>query len=114
MRSTMRLAAIATLPLTVLLAGCAATVIAPSASPCSDLLPGEWAKGVTPADLPVSAKLADGHDDARPWQKGFIEQTGVVEIANDRYGAALGIVRRCEARDAAAVRRARPKVLGVF
>lgn len=77
-------------------------------------MPSEWLKGVAPADLPESAKLADGHDDARPWQAGFVEQTGQLEKANGRYGDAVGIVQRCEARDAAAVKRARPKFLGVF
>jgi hypothetical protein len=37
-----------------------------------------------------------------------------LETANDRYGAAVGIVGRCEARDAAAVKKARSKVLGLF
>ena len=64
--------------------------------------------------LPGSMKLADGHDDARPWQSGFVGQTGQLQIANDRYTSAVGIVGRCEARDAAAVKKARPKVLGIF
>lgn len=38
------------------------------------------------SDIPVSAKLPDGHDDARPWQNGFVEQTGQLEKANDRAG----------------------------
>ena len=114
MRFKPRLRAIVTTPLIGLLAGCASTVIRPSASPCSALLPDEWSAGVSPAPLPESAKLADGHDDARPWQSGFVEQTGQLEIANDRYTAATGIVSRCEARDAAAVVKARPKVLGIF
>jgi hypothetical protein len=64
--------------------------------------------------MPESAKLPDGHDDARPWQSGFVEQTGQLETANDRYGAAIGIVSRCEARDAAALKKTRPRVLGIF
>lgn len=36
------------------------------------------------ADLPDSVKLPDGHDDARPWQAGFLAQTGQLEKANDR------------------------------
>jgi hypothetical protein len=63
-------------------------------------------KGVPPADLPESAKLANGDDDARPWQQGFVEQTGQLEIANTRYVDAVGIVSRCEARDAAAIKKA--------
>lgn len=108
------LRAIVTTPLIGLLAGCAFTEIRPGASPCSALLPDDWSAGVAAAALPESAKLADGHDDARPWQSGFVEQTGQLEIANDRYTAATGIVSRCEARDAAAIAKARPKVLGIF
>jgi hypothetical protein len=64
--------------------------------------------------MPGSAKLPDGHDDSRPWQSGFVEQTGRLETANDRYAAAVGIVSRCEARDAAAVKKTRPGLAGIF
>lgn len=78
------------------------------------MLPNSWLAGVAPVEMPLSAKLADGHDDARPWQSGFIGQTGQLEIANGRYVDAIGIVERCEARDAKAIRKARPKLLGLF
>jgi len=64
--------------------------------------------------MPESAKLADGHDDARPWQAGFVAQTGALETANGRYVDAVGIVGRCEARDAKAVAKAKPRFLGIF
>lgn len=70
-------------------------------------MPIEWLEGVPAAILPVSGKLPDGHDDARPWQTGFVAQTGQLEIANSRMVDAMGIIRRCEARDAAAVKRTR-------
>lgn len=114
MPSLKRLRAIAMMLLIVPCVACAATIISPAASPCSALLPTEWLNGVPPAELPVSAKLADGHDDARPWQQGFVEQTGQLEVANGRYGDAVGIVSRCEVRDASAVKKARPKFLGLF
>jgi len=41
-------------------------------------------------------------------------QTGQLDKANERYVAAVGIVERCEERDKAAVKKARPKFLGVF
>lgn len=41
-------------------------------------------------------------------------QTGQLDKANGRTADAIGIVERCEARDAAAVKRARPKFLGIF
>lgn len=114
MRSIRHLAVTATMLPIALLAGCAHTVIQANASPCSALLPTSWLNGVQTAALPDSAKLPDGHDDARPWQSGFVEQTGQLEVANDRYGAAMGIVGRCEVRDAAAVKKARPKFMGIF
>lgn len=98
----MRLPATAMLLPIALLAGCAATVVRGGASNCSDLLPAEWEKGVEPVEQPVSAKLPDGHDDARPWQAGFVGQTGQLEKANGRTSDAIGITRRCEARDRAA------------
>lgn len=111
MRGSIKAAAIAAL---WAVSGCTSTVIQSSASPCSQLLPSSWEKGVEAVDIPTSAKLADGHDDARPWQSGFVAQTGQLEIANGRYVDAVGIVSRCEVRDAAAVKQARPKVLGIF
>jgi hypothetical protein len=41
-------------------------------------------------------------------------QTGQLDKANDRYGAAVGIIERCEERDRTAIQRARPKFLGLF
>lgn len=114
MRSPRHLAAIATMLPTALLAGCAHTVIQANASPCSALLPSSWLNGVPPTALPESAKLPDGHDDARPWQSGFVEQTGQLEVANGRYTDAVGIVGRCEARDATSIRNTSPKRLIVF
>ena len=61
-----------------------------------------------PVPLPEATKLPDGHDDARPWQAGFVGQTGQLEIANARYLDALGVLSRCEARDAAAVKGKAP------
>ena len=41
-------------------------------------------------------------------------QTGRLDVANGRTADALDLIARCEARDAAAVKRARPKILGIF
>jgi hypothetical protein len=62
---------------------------------CERLIPPALLKDTPPADQPVSAKLPDGHDDARPWQSGFIEQTGQLEIANGRAPAVDYIYRQC-------------------
>lgn len=41
-------------------------------------------------------------------------QTGQLDKANGRVIDAIGIVERCEVRDAAAVKRARPRFMGIF
>lgn len=48
------------------------------------------------------------------WIVAFDKQSGQLDKANDRYQAAVGIVSRCEERDRLAVKRSRPKVLGIF
>lgn len=78
---------------------------APSA--CSSLLPDEWRTGVPGADLPEGDTVGD-------WIAFGDAQTGQLDKANERTRAAIGIVERCEERDRAAVKRARPKFLGLF
>lgn len=90
----LRLATAMTL-LTVPLAGCVHTSIANDVPDCARLIPSSWREGVPAADLPVSAKLPDGHDDARPWQSGFVEQTGQLEAANDRTAGTDHIYAAC-------------------
>lgn len=76
-------------------------------SACSSLLPADWAEGVEGAPLPAGMTVGD-------WIAFADAQTGQLDKANDRYRAAVGIVGRCEARDAEAVKRSKPKFLGVF
>ena len=80
-------------------------VATPSA--CSTLLPPEWLAGVPSAPLPDGETVADlaAFSDA---------QTGQLDKANDRYVSGVGIVARCEARDAKAVSKSRPQFLGLF
>jgi len=75
-------------------------------SACSSLLPSEWLGGVVGAPLPDGDVVAD-------WQAFADAQTGQLDKSNDRYRAAIGIVGRCEARDAAAVKRAGRGFLGL-
>ena len=81
----------------------------PSAAACTALLPAEWRQGVPGADLPAdAANVAD-------WIAFADAQTGRLDQANGRTRDAIGIVERCEARDAAAVQRAtRRRFLGLF
>lgn len=81
--------------LALALGGCVSTVVANDVPPCERLIPASLLEKTPAAELPVSAKLPDGHDDARPWQAGFIEQTGQLEIASAKAPAVDHIYREC-------------------
>jgi hypothetical protein len=76
-------------------------------SACSTLIPDSWREGVEGAPLPDGDEVGD-------WIVFGDQQTGKLDIANGRQVDTLAIIQRCEMRDAAAVKRARPKVLGVW
>lgn len=84
------------------LAGCAGgpPIVTLSGAGCAALLPNEWRTGVVPAPLPYGITVGD-------WIAFADAQTGKLDEANGRTRDAIGIVERCEARDAAAVKRAR-------
>ena len=92
--------------LVFLLAGCVSSppiISAPSA--CSTLLPTEWLAGVDSSPLPEGSTVGD-------WIAFADAQTGQLDKSNDRYKAAVGIVSRCELRDAAAIKRSKPGFFG--
>jgi hypothetical protein len=62
---------------------------------CAALIPQSLLDPTPSVDPPVSAKLPDGHDDAKPWQLGMVGQTGQLEIANDKPPAVDHIYRTC-------------------
>jgi hypothetical protein len=79
-----------------------------NAAACSTLVPPEWREGVAGADLPDGDTVGD-------WIAFGDAQTARLDQANGRTRDAIGIVSRCEARDAEAVRRAtRRKFLGIL
>ena len=99
------------IPALLLLAlpGCvgAPPIYATSAA-CSSLLPPSWKAGVPGAPLPAGGTVGD-------WVAFGDAQTGQLDKANGRTVDAIGIVERCEARDRAAVAKAkRGKFLGIF
>lgn len=106
--------------------GCAGSpVILAGPSACADLIPAEWSKGVPGAeppapipDLPVTAPIADQLKQAlagmKSWTSFGVDQSNRLDQANGRTADAIGILRRCEERDRAAVKKAKPKVLGIF
>lgn len=74
---------------------------------CSRLLPDSWRVPVPGAPLPVEDVVGE-------WIAFADAQTGQLDKANGRTADAIGIIERCEARDAEALIRARPKFLGIF
>ena len=75
---------------------------------CASLIPPDWREGVEGAELPGGSTVGD-------WIAFGDAQTGKLDQANDRTVSTIGIVERCEARDAEAVRRAtRRRFLGIF
>ena len=91
------------LPGCVPFAGGGPIVATPGA--CSTLIPDAWRKPVEGAPLPEGNTVGD-------WIVFGDAQTGKLDIANGRTADTIGIVERCEKRDAAAVK---PKhFLGVF
>jgi hypothetical protein len=87
------------------LAGCAPAIVTASASGCSSLVPDHWKKGVDGAPLPAGDSVGD-------WITFSDAQTGKLDQANGRTKDAIGIVERCETRDAAAIKRARRGFIG--
>jgi hypothetical protein len=115
MRSLPSLRAIATLPLFALLAGCGHIAVTGGVPNCQRLIPPSLLAAVPSAPLPEARQLPDGHDDAQPWQVGFIEQTGQLEKANERAPAVDHIYRNCLELHREALRRdTRRSFLGIF
>jgi hypothetical protein len=77
------------------LSGCVSAVVANDVPSCERMIPPGLLEDTPPADMPENRKLPDGHDDAQPWQAGFVEQTGQLEIANTRAPAVDHIYREC-------------------
>ena len=102
----MRLSILALIALPV--SGCvSAPPILSTPTACSTLLPSEWRKGVPGADLPNGSTVGD-------WVAFADAQTGQLDKANERTTAAIGIIERCEERDREAVKKSRPRFLGIF
>lgn len=82
-------------------------VVTASSVACSSLLPSEWKQGVAGAPLPDGNTVGD-------WEVFADAQTGKLDVANGRTRDAIGIVERCEARDAQAIHKATHRFLGIF
>jgi hypothetical protein len=84
-----------------LLAGCITRpVVYASDAPCSALVPPGWSQPTPGAELPEG-------DTVGSWQKFSDAQTAQLDKANVEKVEGIGIVKRCEARDAAVIAKAR-------
>jgi hypothetical protein len=90
-----------------MLSACAAPVVTSTPNSCATLLPQEWSQGVAGAPLPDGDTVGD-------WVAFADAQTGKLDQANDRTTATIGIVDRCEKRDADAVKRATKRWWQIF
>lgn len=72
---------------------------------CPKLIPQSLLDPVEGVELPEARQLPDGHDDAQPWQEGFIGQTGQLEKANENPKAVDHIYRECLAMHRQALKR---------
>jgi hypothetical protein len=81
-------------------------IVAPS-SACSSLLTEAWRSPVPGAPLPQGETIGE-------WIQFGDAQTGQLDKANDRTLTSIGIIERCEARDAEAVKRARKHWWQIF
>lgn len=80
---------------------------------CSSLVPSHWANGTPAAE--IVAGIVSGAATIADWQVQADREAERGDVADDRTISAIGIVSRCEARDAQAVRRAtRRRFLGIF
>jgi len=122
MKSTMRLMFLASLTLAA--AACAGNpVVVASASSCSTLVPSEWEKGIEGVPVPAAAgpkpgtiqeQLVQALDQLKVWVSFGVDESSRREMANARTRDVIGLQRRCEARDAAAIKKARPRFLGLL
>lgn len=83
------------LALSMPLAACAHIGIQNDVPGCERLIPESLRQRVEATDLPEPAQHADGHQDALPWQEGFVGQTGQLDKANDRGDGIDHIYRTC-------------------
>lgn len=96
----------------LVLAGCVSTSVFAPTSNCSELLDGTWESPVPDAAAPREG--ATPLDTLKSWIGFGGAQTAGKRTEFERAQAARQIIKRCEARDRDAVKRAKPKFLGIF
>lgn len=111
-RSTMlgyrRFAAVLPIAIALAVSGCVTSgPIIAEAGNCSGYIPGAWREPVPGADLPESNSVGD-------WISFADREAAQLDKANGRMADTLHIVGECERRATAAVKRSRPRFLGIL
>lgn len=65
-------------------------------------------------DAPAPTLGATDLDTLKNWINFGVAQTGAKRTEYERAQAARDIIRRCEERDAEAIKESKPKFLGIF
>ena len=113
MRSMLRRLALT--PMLLLATGCVSSPpIIASRTACSTLVPKAWRAGVGVPKLAPVAPDASDLDRLKSWQQFGLEAASRIMTGDSRTADSIGITERCEARDLEAVRKSRPKFLGIF
>lgn len=95
------------LPLTLALAACSPPTVLSTPNSCASLIPASWRQGVAAPDLPADDSIGS-------WIVFGDSAIGKLDIANSRTRDVMDIQAACEARDAAAVKKAtRRRVFGI-
>lgn len=79
----------------LMLAGCVTTPVVSTIPECELLIPPSLLAPVEGASIPATELHQDGHEQAEPWQIGYLEQTGQLDKANERPTAIDHIYRNC-------------------
>lgn len=72
-------------------------------TPCSALIPTEYKERTK--DAPAPQEGTTPLDTLKSWIGFGVAQTANIDTADDKRIAALGIIERCEERDAEAIRK---------
>lgn len=88
-------ALIITAAATTFLTGCATYSLSNDVPECARLIPASLLKPVEGVDIPAPVNWPDGHEQAEPWELGYLGQTGQLDKANENAPAVDHIYRTC-------------------
>lgn len=93
------------IPAIFALSACAGPTVLSTPNSCATLIPSSWSKGIAPPALPAD-------DTVGTWIEFGDAAIGKLDQANGRTTDTIELVSKCEARDAASVKKATRSWLG--